>query len=233
MVADNLRQIELGVELRRGQVIDLALGIRVRVGPAPERQAALMLAEHLPELPGMFDRAGRPDRLVAPEHDQRRESVLVRALRVRETVLDRVLGREKGDDPFARNVSTEVRHEMAEIVFFLRTDRAVGQEHECTLTAQAAYGVVGVDPCVHALARCQFGPRRPQLRCNDGGTGSEGCEEIHSWNCVLYTSAPDSRRQHTRCRIMFSSLLVMSCPGAGCQCGRAKLRSTRVAVRTG
>ena len=136
-----------------------------------------MLAEHLPELPGMFDRAGRPDRLVAPEHDQRRESVLVRALRVRETVLDRVLGREKGDDPFARNVSTEVRHEMAEIVFFLRTDRAVGQEHECTLTAQAAHGVIGVDPCVHALVRCQFGPRRPQLRCNDGGTGLQGREQ--------------------------------------------------------
>ena len=162
-MADDLRQEELRVRVVGGEVIDLALGIGVRVGPAAEGERVIALAQHLPQLPGVLDRSRRADALVAAEHDQRRKSILVRAIRVRQAVLDRVLRRQEGHDALARHVEAEVGDEVTEVVFFVRADRAVGEEDVRALPREAPNRVVGIDPRVHALGRRELGTRRPEL----------------------------------------------------------------------
>src|SRR5262249_7739774 len=121
MVADDLRQVELGVEPWIAEVVDLALDVGVRIRPAAERERVVALAEHLAKLPRVLDRSRRrADRLVAAEDDQRGEAALVRALRVRQTVLERVLRRQERNDSFARHVTAEIRDQMPQVVLFLR-----------------------------------------------------------------------------------------------------------------
>ena len=63
----------------------------------------------------------------------------------------------------------EIGDEMAQVVFLLRADGAVGEEHERALPREAAHRVVGVDPRVHALRRARA--RRAAAaapRANDG-----------------------------------------------------------------
>ena len=90
-VADDLREIELRVETRIDEEIDLSLRIGVRVRPAAERDRVTALPQHLAQLPGMPHAARNANRFVAAEDDERRESVLLRAFGVRETVVERVL----------------------------------------------------------------------------------------------------------------------------------------------
>ena len=52
---------------------------------------------------------------------------------------------------------------MTQVVFLLRADGAVGQEHEHVLAGEAADGVVGIDPRVHAFSRLELRPRRTEL----------------------------------------------------------------------
>src|SRR5207247_4046526 len=101
------------------------------------------------ELPRMLDGPRNADRFVPAEHDERREPVLVSALRIRQAVLERMLRGQKRDDALARDVGAEIEDEMAEIVLFLHADRAVGQEHERALPRQPLDGVIRVDPRVH------------------------------------------------------------------------------------
>ena len=75
VVADDLRQEELGVEVGRREVVDLPLGIGVRICPAAEARACGRARRSmLPQLPRMLDRSRRADGLVAAEHDERRET---------------------------------------------------------------------------------------------------------------------------------------------------------------
>ena len=127
----------------------------------------------------MFDASRRADALVAAEHDQRREAALVRALGVGQAVLERVLRGQERHDALARHVVAEIRHEMAEVVFLLRADGAVGEEHERASAREPLHGVVGVDPRIHALARRELGPRRPQFGCEHRRAGAKGGDEIH------------------------------------------------------
>ena len=126
----------------------------------------------------MLDTAWRADRLVAPEHDERRESVLVRPLGVRETVLERMLRRQERDDPLARHIEAEIGDEMPKVVFFLRADGVVGEEHEGPLAREPPDGVIGVDPGIHALARRERRARRSELGGEDRRAGSEGGEKV-------------------------------------------------------
>ena len=162
-MADDLGQEELRVRVFGDEEVDLAIGIGVRVRPAAERERVIALAKHLPQLPRVLDRPRRADALVAAEHDQRRKPALVRAVRVRQAVLDRMLRRQERDDAIARDVEAEVGDEVAEVVFFGGADRAVGEEHERALARQPAHGVIGVDPRVHAFRGGELGARRPQL----------------------------------------------------------------------
>ena len=67
---------------------------------------------------------------------------------------------------------------MPEVVFLVGADRAVGEEHERSLLREPLHGMIGVNPGVHALARRQLRPRRPQLRRKDGRAGAKGSQEV-------------------------------------------------------
>ena len=134
-VAHDLREIELRVKVRGEQVVHLALGIAVRVGPAAERERVIALAQEAPQLPGVLHAPGRPDRLVAAEDDQRREAALVRAFGVRQAVLDAVFRRQKRHDALARHVGAQIDDEVPEVVLLVRADGAVGEEDERALRA--------------------------------------------------------------------------------------------------
>jgi hypothetical protein len=88
----------------------------------------------------------------------------MRAIRVGEAVVERVLARQERDDARPRNVTAKIDHEVAEIVFFLRPDRAVGQEDERACAGEAPDRVIRIDPGVHAGRGFELGARRPQFR---------------------------------------------------------------------
>ena len=124
----------------------------------------------------MLDAARHAERLVAAEDNQHRKPALTRPLGVREAILERVLGGHEGHDALARDVVSEVGHEVTQIVFFVRANGAVGQEHERALTREALDRVIRVNPGVHAFASGEFGARRPQLSCEDGRSRAQGGE---------------------------------------------------------
>jgi len=148
----------------------------------------------------MFDNASWPDALVSAQHHQRPESLLPCSLGVREAVLERVLRREEGHDALPRHVESDVGHEVAQVVFFLRTDGVVGQEDERAVASQAANGVIGIDPRIHALGRRQLRPGRAQFGGEHRRPGTKRCEQIEggqrsqAWRrWVLSTSSMRNR----------------------------------------
>ncbi len=67
---------------------------------------------------------------------------------------------------------------MAQIVFFLGADGAVGQKDERPLARESADRVVGVDPRIHAFARRELGARRTELRRKNRRAAAQGGQEI-------------------------------------------------------
>src|SRR5262245_13370091 len=167
VVRHDLRQVELGGRPILHQVPDLRRGVAVRVRPPSERQMPVARADHLPELPRVFDAARRTDVLVASEDDEGLEAVMPRAIGVREAELRRVLAGQEGDDVRPGDVAAEIDHKVPEVVLFPEADGAVGEEDEGAGARQAAHGVVGVDPRVHARAGFQLRARRVQLGRDD------------------------------------------------------------------
>ena len=110
----------------------------------------------------------------------------MRALRIRQAVLERVLRRQKRDDALARDVRAEIEDEMAEVVLFLHADRAVGEEHVRALPRQPLDGVIRVDPRIHALGGRELRARRAQLGCEDRCAGVKSVEEIQ----LFYYTVP-------------------------------------------
>jgi hypothetical protein len=88
--------------------------------------------------------------------------------RVRQAEVEGMLGGQEWDDMIARDVVSEVGDQVAQIVFLLRTDRAVGEEHAHRAACQIAHGVVRVDPRVHPFARSKLCARWTEFRRNDG-----------------------------------------------------------------
>ena len=166
VMRDDLRQVELGGDAVVEQVPHLRRGVRVRIRPAAERQLGLARADHLAQLPRVLDASRRPDVLVAAEHDERLEAVLPRAIRVGQAVLRRVLAGQKRDDVRARHVAAEIDDEMAEVVFLLEADGAVGEEDERARRAsgRAPRGRCrSTRPCSpRSRARRAAGAARPQ-----------------------------------------------------------------------
>jgi hypothetical protein len=78
-----------------------------------------------------------------------------------------MFGRQERHDPFAWDISAEIRDEVAKVVFFRGADGAVRQKDERAAFGQPTDRVVGVDPGVHPFARGEFRLRRPQLRGDD------------------------------------------------------------------
>jgi hypothetical protein len=112
--------------------------------------------------------------------------VLLRAFRVREAVVGRVLAGEKRHDAIARHVLAEVRDEMPEVVFLARPYGAVGEEDERAGARQPADRVIGVDPRVHALAGGELGPGRPQLRRDDALGRVQRFDEVHKVRYLVF-----------------------------------------------
>ena len=120
-------------------------------------------ANLLAQLPRVLDAARAADVLVAAEHDERREAVMRGLVGVAEAEIQRVLARQKRHDLCARDVGAEVGDEMAQVVFFLRADGAVGDHHAHVLPRQRSDRVIGVDPRVDAFGRFELRPRRTEL----------------------------------------------------------------------
>jgi len=156
---------------------DLRGGVGVWIGPAPEREVAVPRAHEFAQLPCVLDAPFRTHVPVPAQDDERLESVLFRAVRIRETVVERVLAREKWNDSRTRDVGAEIRHEVPQIVLFAQADGAIGQEHEGPGACQPAHRMIGVDPCIHAGGGRQLRARWTQFRRNDRIGASQRVEK--------------------------------------------------------
>ena len=163
----DLRQIELGRHALGHQEAHLRRRIGMRIRPSAERQIGSVLPDVLAQLPRMLDAARRADVLVAAKHHERLESMLVGAIGIAQAPLQRMFRRQKRRDARTRDIPTEIAHQMAEIVFLLRADGAVGEEDECVVACEVLDRVIGIDPRVHACRGRKLGPRRTKLRRND------------------------------------------------------------------
>src|SRR5262249_53494358 len=119
VVRHDLGQVELGVGVHVEEVSDLSAGVSVRVCPSAQRKAGAMTMDFLAKLPGVRHASRWADALVAAENDERLESVLMRAVRIREAIVERMLGREKRHDLRSRHVAAEIRDQMSQVVFLL------------------------------------------------------------------------------------------------------------------
>mgnify|MGYP003694486291 CR=1 FL=1 len=88
-MADDLREVILGVEAVVGHVFDLLRGVGIRVCPSAQRQPRLARANLRAQLPRVLHAPRAADPLVTAEHHQRRKSVLPRLLGIREAELYR------------------------------------------------------------------------------------------------------------------------------------------------
>jgi len=122
----------------------------------------------LPQLPRVFHAPGATDMLVAAEHNDGREAMVRRLVGVPETELERVLCGEERHDMRSCQFRTEVRHQMAKVVFFLRPDRTIRDHHADVLARERSDRVIGIDPGVDALGRLQFCARRTEFHRYDG-----------------------------------------------------------------
>jgi len=161
-----------------GQVIDLPLRVGMRIGPASEDERLVPGSKHLTQLPGMLDRSRNAHRLVAAEHDDGGKSVLLRAIGVREAVVERMLGREERDDPFPRDVVTQIGDEMPEVVFLGRADRPVREKHVRPLLGQPLHRMICVNPRVEPFPQRELGARRPELGGDHRAVTAQRSEEI-------------------------------------------------------
>jgi hypothetical protein len=187
VMRDDLRQVELRGRMGVEEVVDLRRRIAVRIRPAPERQRRHPPPDPLAQLPRVLDTAGRSDAPVAAEHDERIEPLLVRAVRVTEAIVERVLARQKRHDARPRHVGAEVDDEVAEVVLFLRPDRAVGEKHVGAAAREPAHRMVRVDPRVHARRAFELGPGRAQLCRDDGLAGVERLAKSHGERISILT----------------------------------------------
>src|SRR5688572_3061811 len=101
MVRDDLRQEVLARKISRGEIVELPFRLGMRIGPPPERQTGNMLANQVAQFPCVRHTPWRPDRAVTAEHHQGSKPFVPGALRVRQTELERVLGREERYDMVA------------------------------------------------------------------------------------------------------------------------------------
>jgi len=70
VVAHDLRQEKLRVKGRGGHVIHLPVGIGMRICPSSQMDGRIALSQHVPQLPGMLNRARSAHGPVAAEHNQ-------------------------------------------------------------------------------------------------------------------------------------------------------------------
>lgn len=168
MVRDDLREEVLTVEVSAGHVAHLRGRVRVGIRPSAKRQSRHMLTNQLPKLPRVADTPRRPDAAVAAQDNEGPEPLVPGALRIRQTKVERVLGRQERNHVVARHIASEIDDQVAEVVLLARPDGAVGQKHEGAIADEASDGMVGVDPGVSTRRSIEFRPRRSQFDGQDG-----------------------------------------------------------------
>ena len=153
----------------------------------------------------MLHAPGRPDVLVAAEHDERFEPVLPRAIGIRQAVADRVLAGQERHDVRARDIRrrgsiTRCRRLSSS----LQAHGAVGEEDERAGSREAAHGMVGVDPGVHARratparrAADAVPPRRPVRATSVRALDSERSPRAKSI-LEAFVPVPPSRARSAR-----------------------------------
>ena len=94
-------------------------------------------------------------------------------IRIIQAVVKCVLGRQERDDSIPRRIMTEIRHQMAEVVFLLLPHRAIREKDVCVAPRESANGVIGIDPCVDPSGGVEFGAGRSKL----GGDRPRGRRE--------------------------------------------------------
>ena len=172
VMRNDLRQVEFRVHAILHEVIDLTDRIRMRICPSAKYEIWYTLPDVLAQLPRMFNATGRPDALVAPEHDERLEAVIACPIGIRKAVIDPVFARQERDDTGSRHVGAEIDDQMPQVVFFFRPDGAVGEKHDGPAARQAADGVIRINPRVTARRCFQFSARWTKLCGNDAGSGA-------------------------------------------------------------
>ena len=163
VVRYDLREVEVGREIVRAEVLDLLSYVAMRVRPTTQGQPRLTLANPLPEHVGVWNTACRTHRGVSTHHRERLEPQGVRTIRIYEAMFDRVLAREKGNESRERHIGADVGRKMPEVLLFPRSDRIIRQENEDALEREIPDGVVEVDPAVHPLGSRKPTPWRPKL----------------------------------------------------------------------
>ena len=151
VMRDDLRQVELRVDALVQQEVDLTRR-RPHAGSPIRRASRSGCCARIASRSShaCVDAARLADALVAAEHDQRRKPVLPRAVGVRQAdTSSECLDVRNGTTRDAIDVGAQVGDEVTEVVFFLRADRAVGQEDEQLAPREAADGAIRVDPGVH------------------------------------------------------------------------------------
>ena len=88
-------------------------------------------------------------------------------IRVPQAEIQRVLARQERHDMGPRNIGTQIRDQVPQVVFFLRPHRTVGDHDAHVLPRERANGVVGVDPRVDAFGRLQLRARRTEFDGDD------------------------------------------------------------------
>ena len=162
----NLRQEEVGRGLRLEQILQPADEDPCADSPSHKLQFGLSPTNRLTELPPTLDAAARADSGVSPKHDQRSEPMLPGTVGVVEVVVKRVLRRQKRDDSIPRRIVSEISDEMAQVVFLVLSDGAIGEKNVCVVLCESTNGVVRIDPGFDSSGRIEFGARRPKLGSN-------------------------------------------------------------------
>ena len=194
---DDLRQEEIRVDVGVQQEVAPADRDRrsdwpIRRAPAPDDAARISWRS----CHACSSDRGRPDVLVAAEHHQRRKTVVHDLIGVRQAELDRVLRGQERDDAIARDVVAEIGDEVAEVVFLLRADGAIGDHDAHVVARQRSDRVVecrSTRPCLRpirappaaagARRRRRWSTRREQREVG----GQRG--ELQADACLLRPSA--------------------------------------------
>ena len=130
VMADDLRQVELGGEVLVEQEADLLFSVRVDWPSRPVRATACVPAASR-EAARRVRRSAAFHGLVAAKHHERRKAALARPFGIRQAILTRVLRRHERHDARPWHVVTEVGDQMSKVVFFGCADGAIGERRRC------------------------------------------------------------------------------------------------------
>ena len=85
------------------------------------------------------------------------------AVGILQTVVERMLRRQKRYDTFPGRIVPEVGNEMSEVLLLPLTHRAVREKHVCVVSCESTDCMIRVDPGFDTGGRVELGSGRPKL----------------------------------------------------------------------